>query len=130
DILHIGHVVYLEKARAMGDVLIVGLNTDQSVKRLKGAERPLVSEADRARVLAALSSVSAVVLFDQDTPIKLIEAIKPDILVKGADYQEEEVVGADFVRSYQGQVALIPLVKDRSTTQIINKFPKITPNWH
>jgi D-beta-D-heptose 7-phosphate kinase/D-beta-D-heptose 1-phosphate adenosyltransferase len=112
----------------MGDVLIVGLNTDQSVKRLKGAERPLVSEADRARVLAALSSVSAVVLFDQDTPIKLIEAIKPDILVKGADYQEEEVVGADFVRSYQGQVALIPLVKDRSTTQIINKFPKITPN--
>jgi D-beta-D-heptose 7-phosphate kinase/D-beta-D-heptose 1-phosphate adenosyltransferase len=127
DLLHLGHVVYLEKARSMGDVLIIGLNTDDSVKRLKGAERPLISEADRARVLASLSSVSTVVLFEQDTPIELIEAIKPDVLVKGADYQEEEVVGASFVRSYQGQVALIPLVEERSTTKIADKLARIAP---
>jgi len=127
DLLHVGHVVYLEKSRALGDVLIVGLNGDNSVKRLKGPERPLVSEGDRARVLASLSSVDSVTLFEQDTPIDLITAIKPDILVKGADYREEEVVGSSFVQSYQGQVALIPLVDDRSTTKIVNKIFENAP---
>ena len=124
DLLHVGHVVYLEKAKALGDILIVGLNTDNSVTRLKGPKRPLVAEADRARVLASLSFVDGVTLFEQDTPIDLITAIKPDILVKGADYRHEEVVGAKFVQSYQGEVALIPLVDDRSTTKIVNKIVK------
>ncbi|MCJ8278799.1 MAG: D-glycero-beta-D-manno-heptose-7-phosphate kinase [Rivularia sp. ALOHA_DT_140] len=122
DLLHVGHVVYLEKAKTLGDVLIVALNTDNSVKRLKGSQRPLITEADRARVLASLSCVNGVTLFDEDTPIDLIEAIKPDVLVKGADYKEEEVVGASFVRSYQGQVELIPLVDNRSTSKIVNKI--------
>jgi D-beta-D-heptose 7-phosphate kinase/D-beta-D-heptose 1-phosphate adenosyltransferase len=122
DLLHVGHVSYLDQAKAMADVLIVGLNTDSSVKRLKGAERPIIPEFDRARVLAALSSVSAVVLFDEDTPIELIQSIKPDLLIKGADYQGKEVIGAEFVRSYQGRVELIPLVEDRSTTNIVKKL--------
>jgi D-beta-D-heptose 7-phosphate kinase/D-beta-D-heptose 1-phosphate adenosyltransferase len=124
DLLHVGHVVYLEKARALGDVLIVGLNSDSSVKRLKGSERPLVAEADRARILASLKFVDAVTLFEEDTPIDLIQTIKPDVLVKGADYREEEVVGASFVKSYQGQVVLTSLVDDRSTTKIVNKIVK------
>ncbi|MBU7583986.1 MAG: D-glycero-beta-D-manno-heptose-7-phosphate kinase [Nostoc sp. TH1S01] len=126
DLLHVGHVVYLDKAKATGDILIVGLNADDSVKRLKGPERPIISESDRARVLASLSSVDAVVLFDQDTPIELIEAIKPDVLVKGADYREEQVVGASFVSSYQGEVVLVPLVDDRSTTKIASKIGKLS----
>ena len=122
DLLHVGHVIYLEKARALGDILIVGLNTDNSVKRLKGLERPLIAEADRARVLASLSAVDAVSLFDEDTPLDLIKAIKPDVLVKGADYRQAEVVGGSFVKSYQGEVVLVPLVEDRSTTKIIKKI--------
>jgi D-beta-D-heptose 7-phosphate kinase/D-beta-D-heptose 1-phosphate adenosyltransferase len=121
DLLHVGHVVYLEKARALGDILIVGLNTDDSVRKLKGPTRPLTIEGDRARVLASLSSVDAVTLFEQETPIDLIKIIKPDVIAKGADYKEEEVVGADFVRSYQGEVCLIPLVQDKSTTRIVTK---------
>ena len=127
DLLHVGHVVYLEKAKALGDILIVGLNTDDSVTRLKGPDRPLVTQADRARVLASLSFVDGITLFENDTPIDLIMAIKPDILVKGADYRQEEVIGANFVQSYQGQVALIPLVDDRSTTKIVNKIAKTSP---
>ena len=127
DLLHVGHVVYLEKAKALGDILIVGLNTDDSVTRLKGPDRPLVTQADRARVLASLSFVDGITLFENDTPIDLIMAIKPDILVKGADYRQEEVVGANFVQSYQGQVVLIPLVDDRSTTKIVNKIAKASP---
>jgi len=128
DLLHVGHVIYLEKARALGDILIVGLNTDNSVKRLKGSERPLIAEADRARVLASLSSVDAVSLFDEDTPLDLIKAIKPDVLVKGADYRQEEVVGGSFVKSYQGEVVLVPLVEDRSTTKIIKKMALLDPS--
>lgn len=124
DLLHVGHVIYLEKAKALGDILIIGLNTDNSVKRLKGSERPLITGADRARVLASLSCVNAVTLFDEDTPIDLIKAIKPDVLVKGADYREEEVVGASFVRSYDGEVELIPLVDNRSTSKIVDKIVK------
>jgi D-beta-D-heptose 7-phosphate kinase / D-beta-D-heptose 1-phosphate adenosyltransferase len=121
DILHVGHVVYLDRARGLADVLIVGLNSDASVRRLKGPQRPLNIESDRARVLAALEPVDGVVLFEEDTPLHLIETIRPDILAKGADYREEEVVGATFVRSYGGDVQLIPLVEGRSTTGILKK---------
>jgi len=122
DLLHVGHVVYLEKARALGDILIVGLNSDDSVKKLNGPQRPLMLQGDRARVLASLSSVDGVTIFEKETPIDLITAIKPDILAKGADYTEQEVVGADFVRSYKGDVVLISIVKDQSTTAIIRKI--------
>jgi D-beta-D-heptose 7-phosphate kinase / D-beta-D-heptose 1-phosphate adenosyltransferase len=121
DILHVGHVVYLDQARGLADILIVGLNNDASVRRLKGPQRPLNLEFDRARVLAALEPVDAVILFEEDTPLDLITAIRPDVLVKGADYQEEEVVGAQLVRSYHGDVQLIPLVEGRSTTGILKK---------
>jgi D-beta-D-heptose 7-phosphate kinase / D-beta-D-heptose 1-phosphate adenosyltransferase len=122
DILHVGHVVYLDKTRGLADILIVGLNSDASVRRLKGSQRPLNVETDRSRVLAALEPVDAVILFEGDTPIDLIMAIKPDLLAKGADYREEDVVGAEFVRSYGGDIQLIALVEGRSTTGILNKI--------
>lgn len=119
DILHLGHVEYLAKAADMGDVLVVGLNTDASVKRLKGEERPINNQDARALVLASLSFVDAVVLFDEDTPYELIKTIRPDVLVKGADYKPEEIVGYDIVTSYGGTVATIPLVEGYSTTRLI-----------
>ncbi|MFO0956143.1 MAG: D-glycero-beta-D-manno-heptose-7-phosphate kinase [Isosphaeraceae bacterium] len=122
DLLHVGHVTLLAQAKALGDRLIVGLNSDASVRRLKGETRPVTSESDRAHVLAALGSVDAVVLFGEDTPLRLIEAIRPEILVKGGDYAEDEVVGGDFVRSHGGRVALVPIVEGRSTTRIVNKL--------
>lgn len=122
DLLHAGHVVYLEAARKLGDRLVLGLNTDRSVRALKGDSRPVVNEADRARVLAALESVDAVILFDDDTPLNLIKIIQPDVLAKGSDYNEEQVVGAKEVRAWGGQVALIDLVAGRSTTALINKL--------
>lgn len=121
DILHVGHVTYLEKARNLGKHLIVGLNTDASVRRLKGETRPLVHELDRARVLAALSCVDAVVLFDQDTPTELIEKIRPDILVKGGDYKPEEVAG----REYAGEVRIIEFEDGYSTTGVVEKIAKM-----
>ncbi|MFZ1538274.1 MAG: D-glycero-beta-D-manno-heptose-7-phosphate kinase [Chromatiaceae bacterium] len=122
DLLHVGHVSYLELARRQGQRLVVGLNTDASVRALKGPERPLIGEQDRARVLAALAAVDAVVLFDAATPLELILALHPDVLAKGADYREEEVVGAPEVKSWGGQVVLIPLVDDHSTTGIIQRL--------
>jgi D-beta-D-heptose 7-phosphate kinase/D-beta-D-heptose 1-phosphate adenosyltransferase len=121
DLLHVGHVTYLERARRYGHRLVVGLNTDASVRALKGPERPLIGEDDRARVLAALASVDAVVLFGEPTPIKLIEALRPDVLAKGADYREEDVVGAAEVKSWGGRVVLVPLVEDRSTSAIVRR---------
>jgi D-beta-D-heptose 7-phosphate kinase/D-beta-D-heptose 1-phosphate adenosyltransferase len=121
DILHVGHVSYLEKARNLGKHLIVGLNTDASVRRLKGATRPLVHELDRARVLAALACVDAVVLFDQDTPTELIEKIRPDILVKGGDYAPEQVAG----REYAGEVRIIEFEEGYSTTGVVEKIAKM-----
>ena len=121
DILHVGHVTYLEKARNLGKHLIVGLNTDASVRRLKGETRPLVHELDRARVLAALACVDAVVLFDQDTPTELIEKIRPDILVKGGDYKPEEVAG----REYAGEVRIIEFEDGYSTTGVVEKIAKM-----
>ncbi len=122
DLLHAGHVTYLEAAKKTGDKLILGLNTDRSVSALKGPTRPVVHEGDRARVLAALASVDAVILFDEDTPLQLIDAIRPDVIVKGDDYTEEQVVGGKEVKSWGGRVKLIPLVQGRSTSNIIKKL--------
>ncbi len=122
DIVHLGHVDYLEKARALGDKLVLGLNTDASVSRLKGPLRPVVNEMARARLMAALSFVDTVILFDEPTPLQLIEAIGPDILVKGDDYSVENIVGADFVLAKGGEVKTIPLVKGYSTSSLIEKI--------
>lgn len=119
DILHAGHVTYLEAARALGDVLVVGLNSDASVRRLKGPTRPVNTQEDRACVLAALRCVDHVVVFDDDTPLRVITDLLPDVLVKGADYTRDTVVGADVVEQHGGRVALIPLLEGRSTTSII-----------
>ncbi|MBF0455272.1 MAG: bifunctional D-glycero-beta-D-manno-heptose-7-phosphate kinase/D-glycero-beta-D-manno-heptose 1-phosphate adenylyltransferase HldE [Magnetococcales bacterium] len=126
DLLHTGHVTYMEDARNLGTRLIIGLNTDQSVRKLKGPSRPIIHEKDRARVLAAMASVDMVILFDQETPMTLIKALKPDILAKGADYTEETVVGATEVKSWGGEVALIPLVQGHSSSRIVDniKTPK------
>ncbi|MEA1049668.1 D-glycero-beta-D-manno-heptose-7-phosphate kinase [Lamprobacter modestohalophilus] len=122
DLLHAGHVTYLERARRHGQRLIIGLNSDRSVRALKGPERPLIAEQDRARVLAALAAVDAVVLFDEDTPLKLIEALRPDVLAKGADYQPDQVVGAEQVRGWGGELVLVPLLEERSTSGIIRRM--------
>jgi len=122
DLLHVGHVKYLQAARKHGDVLVLGLNTDDSIRRLKGPKRPLVAEGERAHLLAALDCVSFVVLFDEDTPLELIKAVRPDILVKGADYAPDEVVGRDAVESYGGRLELISFVEGKSTTNIIEKI--------
>jgi D-beta-D-heptose 7-phosphate kinase/D-beta-D-heptose 1-phosphate adenosyltransferase len=119
DILHIGHISLLEQARRKGDRLIVALNSDASVRQIKGPLRPIVGEHERARILAALSAVDAVIVFNESTPLTLIEAIRPDVLVKGGDYREEAVVGAREVRFWGGRVELIPLVEGISTTQLI-----------
>ncbi len=122
DILHRGHVDYLSKARAMGDVLVVGLNTDASVRRLKGPSRPVVDQDDRAVVMAALAVVDYVCLFSEDTPLELITAIVPDVLVKGADWPIDKVVGREVVESAGGRVQAIEFVPDRSTTSIIDRI--------
>jgi rfaE bifunctional protein nucleotidyltransferase chain/domain len=119
DLLHRGHLDYLQEARRLGDVLIVGVNTDSSVKRFKDLGRPLVQEDDRIFVLSCLRQVDVVTLFDQDTPLELIKGLRPDILVKGADYQEVEIVGAKEVRAWGGSVVRIPLTENRSTSNLI-----------
>ena len=124
DILHYGHVMYLEKARRTGDCLIVGINSDLSVKRIKGPNRPVVNEFDRARVLAGLESVDFVVIFNEETPLKLIQALKPDLLIKGSDWKNKGIVGSDFVKTYGGKVLTIKLAKGRSTTNLIKKIAK------
>jgi D-beta-D-heptose 7-phosphate kinase / D-beta-D-heptose 1-phosphate adenosyltransferase len=121
DILHVGHIRLLEQARQRGDRLIVGLNSDSSVRALKGPLRPVVGEYERARILAALSAVDAVVLFEESTPLRLIEAVRPDVLVKGGDYTEDSVVGAREVRAWGGRIELIPIVDGVSTTRLIAK---------
>ena len=122
DVIHTGHVSLLETARSFGDFLVIGLNTDASVGRLKGPERPINSEDDRAHVLGAIGAVGAIVFFDEDTPIKLLEAIKPDVLCKGADYAKDEVVGADLVEAHGGRVELIDLVAGKSTTKTLERI--------
>ncbi len=122
DILHAGHVEYLAKAKALGDILIVGLNRDSSVRRLKGPNRPLQSEKDRATIVAALKSVDYVVMFAEDTPEKLIKEICPDVLAKGADYAIADIVGADFVLANGGEVKRIRLKKGRSSSSVIDRM--------
>ncbi|HLO42630.1 MAG TPA: D-glycero-beta-D-manno-heptose 1-phosphate adenylyltransferase [Phycisphaerales bacterium] len=122
DVLHAGHVTLLDKAAAEGDFLIVALNDDASVRRLKGESRPVNHQEDRVRVLGALASVDAVTLFAEDTPIKLIEAVRPDVLVKGGDYTKDKVVGGAFVESYGGRVALVDVVEGRSTTNTLKRL--------
>lgn len=122
DLLHPGHVDVLVAARALGDVLVVGLNTDASVRRLKGPSRPVRGERDRALLLAALEAVDAVVLFEEDTPIDLIRALRPDVLVKGGDYSADSVVGAADVVARGGRVVIVPLTPGHSTTATIRRF--------
>lgn len=122
DLLHLGHVEYLENARALGDVLIVGLNADASVRALKGPERPFQNEEARARILAALEFVDGVVLFEEETPVALIELVKPDVLVKGGDYQVEDVAGGDFVVANGGSVEILPFIEGHSTTALSEKM--------
>jgi D-beta-D-heptose 7-phosphate kinase/D-beta-D-heptose 1-phosphate adenosyltransferase len=122
DILHIGHIEYLKFSRQQGDVLVIGLNTDSSVREQKGDKRPFVSEDERARLISALEDVGYVILFDELTPEKLIRRIKPDVLVKGEDWKEKGVVGREFVESYGGKVVLAPFIKDVSTTDIVSRI--------
>lgn len=122
DLLHVGHVKYLQKARQLGDLLVLGLNSDASIRRLKGPKRPLIGQEERAHILAALDCIDFVVIFDEDTPLELIDALRPHILVKGGDYTPEGVVGKKIVESYGGRVELIQFVDGRSTTNIIDKI--------
>jgi glycerol-3-phosphate cytidylyltransferase len=122
DILHVGHVKLLRKAKAFGDVLILGLNTDKSIERLKGPERPIIKENERAEMLAALEIVDYIVFFNEDTPVEIVKKIKPNIHVKGGDYKKNDMPETRFVEKYGGKVEILPLVKGFSTTNIIEKI--------
>ncbi len=122
DLIHPGHIDLLIRARSIGDALMVGLNTDSSVKRLKGEKRPILDEHSRALMLAALEVVDCVVLFDEDTPLELIDAVKPNVLVKGGDYTPDEVVGKEIVESTGGRVEIVPITIEFSSSEIIQKF--------
>ena len=122
DILHRGHTRYLTAARALGDYLVVAVNSDRSVRAIKGPERPITPEGERAELLAALESVSGVIIFDEDDPYKVIQYLVPDILVKGGDWPEEEIIGADVVKGAGGAVRRIPFVEGHSTTDIVMKI--------
>ena len=124
DILHVGHARYLKEAAALGDLLIVGLNTDESVRNLKGCNRPIVPENERAEMLCHLEVVNAVVLFNDQTPLKLIEALNPQVLVKGGDWSVEDIVGSDIVLKNGGLVKSLSLIEGRSTTNIVDKILK------
>tara|TARA_B110001454_G_scaffold219111_1_gene250074 strand:+ start:84308 stop:84778 length:471 start_codon:yes stop_codon:yes gene_type:complete len=124
DLLHIGHVKYLKEAKSKGDFLIVGINADASVKRLKGPTRPIQSENDRSEILAALESVDATVIFTEDTPENLIKMVHPDVLVKGGDWKINQIVGGEFVQGYGGQVLSLMFIDGKSTTSIVSKIEK------
>ncbi len=125
DILHVGHLHTLKESIQLGDKLIVGLNSDASVNRLKGKERPVVNQLDRSEMLAALEMVDAVIIFEDDTPEELIQMIKPDVLCKGGDWSIENIVGGDFVKSYGGQVVSIPFIQECSSSSLINKIKSL-----
>jgi rfaE bifunctional protein nucleotidyltransferase chain/domain len=122
DILHLGHVEYLSQAASSGDILIIGLNSDKSIKSIKGPSRPMQDETTRATILASLQFVDKVIIFDEDTPYELIKKIQPDILVKGADYKPENIVGYDIVKAKGGEIITIDYIEGQSTTGIINKI--------
>lgn len=125
DILHRGHIKLLRKAKSSGDILIVGLNNDRSIRRLKGKGRPFLREDDRAEVISSLEMVDYVVLFPQDTPYELIKIVRPDVLIKGGDYKKEEVVGRALVEGYGGKVCIFPLVRGASTTKIAERIKNL-----
>lgn len=122
DLLHVGHVRYLQEARGLGGALVVGVNSDASVKRLKGPDRPLQKEGDRAEILAALGCVDFTAVFSEDTPLEIIKAVQPDVLVKGGDWKPESIVGADIVVARGGEVRSLSFVDGRSTTSIVQKM--------
>jgi len=124
DILHGGHISYLEKAKKTGRILVVGLNSDSSVRKIKGPSRPINSQLQRAHVLAALACIDYVTIFDEETPYQLIKAIKPDVLIKGADWKDKKVVGGDIVKFYGGKIELIRYIPKMSTTSIIKRASK------
>jgi D-beta-D-heptose 7-phosphate kinase/D-beta-D-heptose 1-phosphate adenosyltransferase len=126
DLLHIGHLRYLEEARGLGDVLLVGINSDRSVRQLKGAGRPITAEGERAEVLAALTCVDGVVIFDEETPRDLIQAIQPDVLVKGSDWAEDAIVGRDIVEARGGRVVRVAIQPGHSTTRIVEKIKNLS----
>ncbi len=125
DVLHFGHAKYLEDAKRKGDVLVVAVNSDSSVRKLKGDKRPIVAEKDRAGLIAALESVDYVTIFDEDTPLRVIKELKPAVLVKGADWDKKDIVGADYVLGRGGNVATVKLLEGRSTTNLIKKIAKL-----
>lgn len=125
DIIHRGHVSYLEKAKEFGNLLILGLNSDASARRLRGDTRPFVNQEDRAFILSRLEAVDIVSIFEDDTPINLIQKVKPDYLIKGGDYNIDEIVGKEFVESYGGKVYTIPFIEGKSTTNLINTIRKM-----
>jgi D-glycero-beta-D-manno-heptose 1-phosphate adenylyltransferase len=122
DLLHVGHVRYLKEAKSLGQILVLGLNSDASVRKLKGENRPLQNEQDRSEILAALECVDYVVIFSEDTPERLIQSVRPDVLVKGGDWKVENIVGGSFVQSYGGAVKSLPFVQGRSTSKIVEKI--------
>ncbi|MBU2590945.1 MAG: D-glycero-beta-D-manno-heptose 1-phosphate adenylyltransferase, partial [Nitrospinae bacterium] len=122
DLLHVGHIKYLAQAKSYGDILIIGMNSDSSVRKLKGPKRPLIGEEERGALLTALNSVDYVVIFSEPTPDKLIKEIMPDVLVKGGDYAIDEVVGRDIVEAHGGRVELVPVVKGMSTSGLVQKI--------
>lgn len=124
DIIHRGHIEYLKKAKSYGDILIVGLNTDESVRRIKGEKRPIIPEEDRAFILSSFCFVDYVVLFDEDTPLNLILEVRPDVLIKGGDYRKEDIVGAKEVEGWGGEVIVIPYIEGYSTSKIIEEITK------
>jgi D-glycero-beta-D-manno-heptose 1-phosphate adenylyltransferase len=126
DLLHPGHLRYLCQAQALGDVLVVGLNSDRSARANKGRDRPVIPEAERAEVVSALAAVAAVIIFDEDTPDALIKTIRPDVLVKGGDWAEEAIVGRDTVEAYGGHVVRIPFEKGYSTTSLLSRIRSST----
>lgn len=125
DILHVGHVKYLQEAKAQGDILVVGLNSDLSVRKLKGESRPIQTEEDRGTVLSALACVDFVTVFTEDNPGKLIQLLKPDVLVKGGDWKVDQIVGSDFVLAHGGEVKSLQFVQGKSTTNIVSKILKL-----
>jgi len=125
DILHVGHIRYLKKAKSLGDILVVGLNTDRSVRQIKGEKRPIVPQDERAELLAALEFVDYVVLFDEPDPLALIEKVKPTILAKGVDWPKDKIVGRDVVEKAGGRVVRIPLVRGASSTRVIEKIIQV-----
>jgi len=125
DLIHVGHVRYLEKTKKLGDILIVGMNSDSSVRTIKGDSRPIIPEAERAEVLAALQCVDFVVIFDEPDPLSLISSLKPDVLVKGGDWSKDAIIGREVVESAGGRVILIPEIEGASTSNIIRKIAKM-----